>query len=80
MKIKDCGVLVLYPRQLEITYSIGGLDSNFTSMKVMRSKVSYIQCGARSYDVGLEPAAQCLDVAERQTNFPPDRFSLCLSC
>ena len=79
MKIKDCGIVVLHLRQLEITDSIGGLDSNFTSMKVMRSKVSYIQCGAKSYDVGLEPAAQCLDVPERQTNFPPDRFSLCLT-
>ena len=34
MKIKDCGVAVLHLRQLEITYSIGGLDSNSTTIKV----------------------------------------------
>ena len=36
----------------------------------MRSKVNYIQFGAKSCDVGLESAAWCLDFPERQTNLP----------
>ena len=86
MKIKGCGVLVLYLRQLEITDSSGGLDLNFTCIQVkfwvmfMRSKVNYIQFGAKPCNVGLEPAAYCLDVPERQTMFSPDKTSLCLPC